>query len=146
MAIEVRDARLDDKPRCLDLLAALSSATGSKTDTSNNGTFEKLLHQERGQIIVAVEGETVLGMATVSYNLAMRHGGEYCQLEELIVDPRARGKNIGGLLVRQTVDNAKARGCAEHGLYLIESTEHNRAFYEKYGFVALGTEMRQGLD
>ena len=33
----------------------------------------------------------------------------------------------------------------EIGLYLVEATEHNRPFYEKYGFVAVGTEMRQRL-
>jgi GNAT superfamily N-acetyltransferase len=146
MSIEVRDARLGDKGRCRELLSALSAATGSKSDTSSNDSFEKLITQERGQIIVAVEGSEILGMATVSYNLAMRYGGEYCQLEELIVDPKARGKNIGGLLTRRTVENAKARGCAEFGLYLVESTEHNRPFYEKHGFVVVGTEMRQRLD
>jgi GNAT superfamily N-acetyltransferase len=75
----------------------------------------------------------------------MRYGGEYCQLEELIVTPAARGKKLGGLLVQKVVDNAKARGSAEIGLYLVEATEHNRPFYEKYGFVAVGTEMRQKL-
>jgi hypothetical protein len=33
---------------------------------------------------------------TVSYNLAIRYAGEYAQLEELIIDPAACGKNIGG--------------------------------------------------
>jgi GNAT superfamily N-acetyltransferase len=76
----------------------------------------------------------------------MRYGGEYCQLEELVVDPAARGKNVGAQLVNATVDAARARGCADYGLYLVETTEHNRPFYEKCGFEVVGTEMRQRLD
>ena len=105
-----------------------------------------LLSKERGQITVAVEDGTVLGMATVSFNLALRYGGEYCQLEELIVSPRARGRNLGGRLVQTVVEIASTRGCAEIGLYLLESTEHNRPFYAKYGFEGVGSEMRQRLN
>ena len=146
MSIELRNATPEDKENCLALLRALSSATGSSHSFQLNESFETLLSKERGEITLATEEGNILGMATVSYNVAMRYGGEYCQLEELIVLPEARGKNIGGLLVQRTVDNARARGCAEYGLYLLETTEHNRPFYEKYGFRAVGTEMRQRLD
>jgi GNAT superfamily N-acetyltransferase len=47
--------------------------------------------------------------------------------------------------MQRTIDNARSRGCADYGLYLVETTEHNRPFYEKYGFSAVGTEMRQRL-
>jgi GNAT superfamily N-acetyltransferase len=40
---------------------------------------------------------------------------------------------------------AQTRGCAEFGLYLVASTENNRTFYEKFGFQAVGTEMRQSF-
>ena len=59
--------------------------------------------------------------------------------------PEARGKNVGGLLVQQVISNAKARGCAEVALYLVKHTEHNLPFYQKYGFQAVGTELRQAL-
>ena len=96
-------------------------------------------------MLVADEGGTLLGVATVSYNLAIRYAGEYAQLEELIVDPAARGKNVGGRLVETAVERARRRGCAEFGLYLLDATEHNRPFYEKYGFEHIGSEMRQPL-
>lgn len=145
MSIKLRNPEPLDKDRCLQLLASLTSATETSIELSIRDSYERLLEKGRGEIVVAVEDETILGMATVSYNLAMRYGGEYCQLEELIVAPEARGKNIGGLLVQRTIDNARSRGCLEYGLYLLKKTEHNRPFYEKYGFVAVGTEMRQRL-
>ena len=85
-------------------------------------------------------------MVTVSYNVALRYGGEYCQLEELIVAPEARGKKVGGLSCCRRRSIALERADArEMGLYLLESTEHNRPFYAKYGFEPIGTEMRQRL-
>ncbi len=145
MTIAIRSANPEDRSRCLELLAALSSFAGGSIDPGAGSMFDRLLDQSRGQIIIAEEGGQVLGMASVSYNCAMRYGGEYCQLEELIVDPAGRGKNIGGFLVQRTIDNARARGCKEYGLYLVEATEQNQPFYEKYGFKKVGSEMRQEL-
>ncbi len=74
------------------------------------------LDGERGEILMAEEDGIILGMASVSYNLATRYGGEYCRLEELVLDPSARGRNVGAPLLTRTVDRARARGCAEYGL------------------------------
>jgi len=30
-------------------------------------------------------------------------------------------------------------------LYVLDPTKHNQTFYEKYGFVKIGEEMRQSL-
>jgi len=141
----IRDANIDDKSRCLALLEALGAATASTSEAVVATSFEALLSKERGQIVVAQHNNQLVGLASVSYNLALRYSSEYCQLEELIVDPAARGLNIGGLLVQETIRNATDRGCNEYGLYLLESTEHNRPFYEKHGFLGVGTEMRQRL-
>ena len=145
MTIKIRDAETTDRDRCIELLDQLGSFTGLRVHAGAPDIFDRLLDKQRGRIIVAEEGGIILGLASVSYNVAMRYGGEYCQLEELIVDPAGRGKNIGGQLVAATVDEARARGCAEYGLYLVETTEQNQPFYEKYGFVKVGSEMRQVL-
>lgn len=146
MSIDIRAAAARDAAQCMALLQSLADFTGGSVDANARSLFDLLLTSERGAILVAEESERILGMASVSYNLAMRYGGEYCQLEELIVAPEGRGKSIGGRLVETTVARARERGCAEYGLYLVESTEQNQPFYEKYGFVRVGSEMRQRLD
>ena len=146
MSVQIRTAVAADRTRCLDLLTSLSQATGGSMHANSGVVFDSLLDGSRGQVLVAEEDDRQLGLASLSFNLAMRYGGEYCQLEELVVDPDARGKNIGGLLMTECVRVAKQRGCADFGLYLVESTEHNRVFYEKYGFIYVGSELRQRLD
>lgn len=142
MTVKIRSAEPDDRQVCLSLIAAL---TGREPDNGWAGAFDELMKGERGSVFVAEEDGTVLGVATVSYNVAIRYGGEYCQLEELIVSEAARGKNAGALLMQTAVERARERGCAEMGLYLVERTEGNRAFYEKFGFDYTGSEMRQAL-
>ena len=107
--------------------------------------FDRLLDGERGLVLIAEDDGEMLGLASVTFNLAMRYGREYCQLEELVVDPAARGRNVGGRLVEAVIELARTRGCAEIGAYLVAATEHNRPFYEKFGLEAVGTEMRRVL-
>jgi ribosomal protein S18 acetylase RimI-like enzyme len=145
MSVNIRLAILEDHHRCAELLNVLAKATSDSHEIFDVKTFESLISNQRGSLLVAVEGEGILGMASISYNLALRYNGEYCQLEELVVDADARGKNVGGLLIEETINLAKKRGCKEFGLYLLESTKHNQSFYEKYGFVVIGSEMRQSL-
>ena len=145
MSVTLRLAKLEDKKRISELLYVLAKATSDSYEIFDSKTFEHLISNERGSLVIAEENGKVLGMASISFNLALRYNGEYCQLEELVVDSEARGKNIGGLLIEETIRLAKARGCKEFGLYILESTKHNRGFYEKYGFIKVGQEMRQAL-
>lgn len=145
MSVNIRLAKQDDEQRCLELLNVLADTTSDSNKIFNSDTFGKLISNERGSLVIAEENRIILGMASISFNLALRYNGEYCQLEELVVDQDARGKNVGGLLIEETLKLAKNRGCKEFGLYLLESTKHNQSFYEKYGFVVIGDEMRQSL-
>ena len=86
--------------------------------------------------------DDIVDFARDDIDLAIRYGGEYAQIEELIVDPRARGLKAGAALVRASIEAARAHGCREIGLY---SREQTRAFYEKLGFSYTGPELRQSL-
>ena len=145
MRVNVRLGKSEDQIRCSELLNVLTEATSEQNEIFDSDTFGKLISNERGCLVIAEENGIILGMASISFNLALRYNGEYCQLEELVVDQDARGKNVGGLLIEETLRLAKKRGCKEFGLYLLESTKHNQPFYEKYGFVKIGEEMRRSF-
>lgn len=142
MTVNTRRAAPDDRDKCLALIETL---TGQTMTERWRETYDALISEKRGAVLVCEEEGAILGVATISFNLAIRYSGEYCQLEELIVDSAARGKNAGGLLVQAAINVARMRGCAEMGLYLVEHTEGNRPFYEKYGFEFVGSEMRMTL-
>lgn len=104
--------------------------------------FRRVVGGDRGAAFVAEDGDGILGLITVSYNLATRFGGDYAEIEELIVNERARGKGVGAALVTAAIDAARNRGCADIGLYALE---HNVPFYEKLGFAYRGPSLRQDL-
>ena len=145
MIINIRLAEPEDEQQCSELLDVLAETTSDPNNFFDSNTFNKVISNERGSLVIAEEEGKILGMASISFNLALRYKGEYCQLEELVVHKEARGKNVGGLLIEETLRLARNRGCNEFGLYLLESTKHNQSFYEKYGFVVIGEEMRQSL-
>ena len=143
MTVTIRFATADDRETCIDFIGTLN---GGPVRDDWHDTFRALVTQERGAAYVAMDDELgLLGVATVSFNLAVRYGGEYCQLEELYVDPKARGRNCGGLLLQAVIDGARERGCAEVGLYISHRHAANRPFYEKFGFKDVGIEVRQAL-
>ena len=145
MSVSIRLAKSEDRQQCSELVDVLSKATSDSNNNFDLNTFNQVISNERGSLLIAEERGKILGMASISFNLALRYNGEYCQLEELVVHQEARGKNVGGLLIEESLKLAKNRGCKEFGLYLLESTKHNQSFYEKYGFVVIGEEMRQSL-
>ena len=145
MTITVRFAELRDRDRCEELLNLLVGNTAASENIFSGQVFKTVVAGRYGRVLLACEDELAIGMASISFNYALRYDGRYAQLEELIVDPVARGKNVGGLLVEEALKTARDEGCKEFGLYLLESTKHNQPFYEKYGFGVIGHEMRQSL-
>ena len=117
--VRTRPATENDRERCFELIETL---TGESPTPHWAEVFTSHLAGERGAVVVAETEDGVLGCATVSYNVAIRYGGEYCELEELIVDEAARGLSLGRILVQRTIDDARRRGCAEMGLYLVPKT------------------------
>mgnify|MGYP006234753133 FL=1 len=145
MTITVRFAELRDRDRCEELLNLLVGNTAASENIFSGQVFKTVVAGRYGRVLLACEDELAIGMASISFNYALRYDGRYAQLEELIVDPVARGKNVGGLLVEEALKTARDEGCKEFGLYLLEGTKDNQPFYEKYGFGVIGHEMRQSL-
>jgi glucosamine-phosphate N-acetyltransferase len=141
---QVRAARREDEARLVDLLEQLfAGADDARAERAAwRSALSGLLDSDRLRVLLVEDDAGVVGMISFSFNLALRYAGEYCQIEELIVDPRGRGKKLGALLVESAIDAARERGCFEIGLYAREET---RAFYEKLGFRYRGPEVRLTL-
>jgi len=136
-----RPARPDDERRVIELLGQLFERDLSG-EPARAAAYMRMLDSERGAVLVAEEDGALLGVISFSINLAIRFDTAYAQIEELVVDAAARGKQAGAILVRAAMAEARRRGCDEMGLYPREET---RAFYEKLGFAYVGVELRQRL-
>ena len=77
--VQTRPATREDQPRVFALIEQL---TGESPNSSWVEVYNSHLRGERGAVIIAENDKEILGVATVSYNLTVRFGGEYCELEE----------------------------------------------------------------
>ena len=148
MSTRVRYGTLADEPQVFTLLAALMEGEpvgDSRIDQSGaaRATYRDLLTSDRGSVLVLDVDGDVLGVVTCSYVTAIRYGGNYARMEELIVDDRARGTGAGRTLVDAAIAEARRRGC---GLITLYAREHTRAFYEKAGFRYIGPELHRATD
>jgi predicted N-acetyltransferase YhbS len=142
VSVTIRPAELRDEGRVFALLEQLFGA-GDYASGGALNVFRDLVAGKGGTALVAADTDaTVLGVITVSYIPAVRYSGRYAQVEELVVDEAARGRDAGASLVRAAIDAAREAGCAEIGLY---AREHNRPFYEKLGLIYSGPELRLAL-
>src|SRR5437879_409456 len=75
-----------------------------------------LARPEMARLLVAVAREphgahgAIVGVAAVTFVLSLEHGGLSAWLEELYVDPPARGQGIGASLLRAARALASAQG------------------------------------
>ena len=102
MSVEIRLAEEKDYEQCVRLLGVLKASTGGEGNATEKPTeikrtvYNDMIKGDRGLVLVAEENGKLLGMSSISFNLALRYEQSYCQLEELVVDSSARGKNVGG--------------------------------------------------
>ena len=148
MSTRVRYGTLADESKVFTLLTALMEGepvgdSPIEQSSAARATYRDLLTSDRGSVIVLDVDGDVLGVVTCSYVTAIRYGGNYARMEELIVDDRARGTGAGRMLVDAAIAEARRRGC---GLMTLYAREHTRAFYEKAGFRYIGPELHRATD
>ena len=119
------------------------AGTPIEQSSTERAVYRDLVTSTRGSVIVFEVDAEVLGVIASSYVSAIRYGGEYARLEELIVDDKARGTRAGMALPKAAIAEARRRGCSLVTLYSRETT---RAFYEKAGFCYAGPELHRATD
>lgn len=86
--------------------------------------------------LVALEGERVLGFATVSAHACGCAG----RLSALYVDPDLWGQGCGRALVGAARERLVQLGCHEAELWVVVGNERAEQFYRRDGWVADGIE------
>jgi GNAT superfamily N-acetyltransferase len=130
-AVSLRDAVPSDAAAAADLFAQL----GYDADVDELATrIDALAHDARSRILVAVDGEAVVGVATLYFVPVAHQDGPWCRITALIVDERVRGRGVGQILVVACEEAAAEAGCLR-----IEATSATRRqdahrFYERLGY------------
>lgn len=130
MNYEIRDARVEDAERIVELIADLGHAMS--TDAVRERIEE--LHLSDCRQLVAATGDRVIGLCGLHIMTAIHRPRLVGRITILEVDAGFRGQGVGRALVKHAEDRFREAGCG-----MIELTSNERlieahGFYRRIGF------------
>jgi ribosomal protein S18 acetylase RimI-like enzyme len=136
--IFIRSAASSDIPQLADLLSLLFAQEADFTPDTERQTraLRLIINQpELGKILCAENKDgKIVGMVSLMFTISTAEGGLAAWLEDMVVRPEQRGRDIGTLLLKTAIGQAKAAGCTR--ISLLADTDNHAAlrFYQRAGF------------
>ena len=114
------------------------------TDAQIAARLPRLLADDRSELAIAFLEED--GAPAVGYTYTRAHPSLYSDgpevyLEDLFVEPEARGRGVGSALLRFVEERARSAGARVIALSVNERNEQAQGLYRRHGFEA-ATEPR----
>jgi len=141
LTIRITEATREHLPRVVELMKGLA-------------TFEKLLDEFRvteallerylftrepvAELLVGRLGDEIHGYALFFHNFSSFLGRPGMYLEDVYVEPSARGKGLGKALLVEVIRIARSRGCRRSDWVVLDWNHRAKRFYESLGAEILG--------
>lgn len=94
--------------------------------------FEKITSNPDHIVLVAELDGRIAGCITLLIEQKFIHrGGKIAHMEDLAVDERYQGRDIGQQLMEHAINYAKTRGCYK---IVLVCPDNVKAFHERFGF------------
>ncbi len=136
----VRIAQPPDAAAVTRLMAAFRDhlTLSAPTDEEMATGVARLLGDADTEFLLAApeDGAPPAGVAQLRFRYGVWRAGGDCLLEDLFVDPAARGAGLGRALIDATLGRARARGCRRVELDVNEANDTAIRLYESAGFSA----------
>jgi N-acetylglutamate synthase-like GNAT family acetyltransferase len=131
LSLRVREAEPGDLEAITDLVRQLGYPSGKGAVA---GRLERLADDPRSWVLVALEGERMVGLASVHVMPVLERDDPTARITAMVVDEPARGSGVGRLLLEQLEKQARSEGCARIYLTTRYEREGAAAFYRRMGF------------
>jgi GNAT superfamily N-acetyltransferase len=134
----IRLATLDDTDDIARLMAAQLEEhhIAFRHDAMKDAVRGVIEEPSRGAFLLALHRHRPVGLAYVAYIWSLEHGGRSAWLEELYVVPAMRSRGVGTRLLRETMAQASAAGCAAIDLEVDAGHARAARLYSREGFRA----------
>ena len=133
---KIRPADPADVPVILSLIRALADYERAPEDVvATEETLRDVLFgaEPSAHVLLAWEGEQPVGFAVYFFNFSTWLSRSGLYLEDLFVQPDARGKGYGEALLVELAKIAHARGCGRMEWSVLDWNEPAIEFYKKLG-------------
>jgi GNAT superfamily N-acetyltransferase len=132
----VRPARPGDEGEILRLIRALADyeRDPDAVEATADGLADHLFRPDaRVYAHVAESGGRIVGIAVWFLSFSTWTGRHGVYLEDLFVEPGARGGGVAGDLMRALAAEARDRGCARMDWAVLDWNEPAKGFYRRLG-------------
>ncbi len=136
--ITYRIAKVEDIKELCGLLNELFTQEAEFTpdEAVQERALAKIISDDSiGEIFVASLDGEIVAMVNILYTISTALGAKVAILEDMIVDKRYRGQDIGSSMMEFALEYIKAKGC-KRIITLLSDGDNFKAhkFYEKHGF------------
>jgi GNAT superfamily N-acetyltransferase len=134
--LRVEKATRDHLPRVVELMRGLAEFEDLLDEFHvTPELLDRHLFGERAsaELLIGRIGDEVCGYALFFENFSTFLGRPGMYLEDVYVDPRARGKGLGKALLLEVVRTARERGCRRCDWLVLDWNERAKRFYESLG-------------
>jgi GNAT superfamily N-acetyltransferase len=132
-----RDARPDDLPRVVELIAddAIAAARTGTFSEHHARAFAAIEADPNNELVVAESDGRVVGVMQLTYIPSIsRNGATRLLVEAVRVDAALRGQGLGTRLMAHAHDRGRARGCALAQLTSDKRRADAHRFYRALGY------------
>jgi len=137
--IRVRPAALEDEGAILGLLPQLFEAPGRTapgyTEERGRLGIRRAIEGADSDILLALDGERLVGLASVYADIQSIRYGKRCWLQDLVVEKGERGRGIGKELLEAATEWARVRGCTHLQLSSGLGRVDAHRFYRREGML-----------
>jgi GNAT superfamily N-acetyltransferase len=134
--IEIRQANADDTPLILNFIRGLAEyeKLAHEAVATEEGLRATLFGERpQAEVILAFDDGEPVGFALFFHNYSTFLGKRGLYLEDLFVNPEARGKGVGRALLVELAKIAKARDCGRFEWSVLDWNEPAIGFYKSLG-------------
>ena len=135
--LTIRAATPEDEAAVLALIEELFEPPGVRAPgyTTERGSagFKYAVHDRDADVLLAVEGQRIVGLASVYADILSIRYGPRCWLQDLIVTSSHRSQGAGARLLNAANDWARERGCTHLELGSGADRKDAHRFYLRLG-------------
>jgi GNAT superfamily N-acetyltransferase len=143
----IRAATPEDEAAALSLIEELFEPPGVRapgyTEERGRAGFKYAVHDRDADVLLAMEGDRIVGMASVYADILSIRYGPRCWLQDLVVTASHRSRGVGARLIEAATEWASERGCTHlelssgagradaHRFYLAQGMSQSYNFTKK---------------
>lgn len=122
----------------LDLLFTQEAEFQPDRAAQQRGLTAIIGNPETGHILIARQGDEIVGMVNLLYTVSTALGGKVALLEDMVIAPQVRGQGVGKQLLGTALEHAHQQACLRITLLTDADNHTAQAFYQNMGFTASG--------